>query len=128
MLILFYVYKLCFCLFVLWFNSVDMSCRDGAITSQVLTSNMRSYCVLLKGTIRHQSELNSRPLDPKSELHIRKTCPCNVYTLEPHFYIVKLGYAGVYLFFLFLLQNIDCGYSLEPPRRGGSNVYPQSMF
>ena len=25
-------------------------------------------------------------------------------------------------------QNIDCGYSLEPPRRGGSNVYPRSMF
>ena len=25
-------------------------------------------------------------------------------------------------------QNIDCGYSLELPRRGGSNVYPQSMF
>ena len=47
---------------------------------------------------------------------IRKTCPCNVYPLEPHFYIAKLGYAGVYLFFLFLLQNIDCGYSLEPPR------------
>ena len=25
-------------------------------------------------------------------------------------------------------QNIDCRYSLEPPRRGGSNEYPQSMF
>ena len=25
-------------------------------------------------------------------------------------------------------QNIDCGYSLEPPRRGGSNEYPKSMF
>ena len=25
-------------------------------------------------------------------------------------------------------QNIDCGYSLEPPRRGGSNEYPQSVF
>ena len=25
-------------------------------------------------------------------------------------------------------QNIDCGYSLEPPGRGGSNEYPQSMF
>ena len=25
-------------------------------------------------------------------------------------------------------QNIDWGYSLEPPRRGGSNEYPQSMF
>ena len=26
------------------------------------------------------------------------------------------------------VQNINCGYSLEPPRRGGSNEYPQSMF
>ena len=25
-------------------------------------------------------------------------------------------------------QNIDCGYSLEQPRRSGSNEYPQSMF
>ena len=23
---------------------------------------------------------------------------------------------------------MDCGYSLELPRRGGSNEYPQSMF
>ena len=28
------------------------------------------------------------------------------------------------------VQNIDCGYmyTLEPPRRGGSNKYPKSMF
>ena len=26
------------------------------------------------------------------------------------------------------IQNIDCRYSLELPRRGGSNEYPQSMF
>ena len=25
-------------------------------------------------------------------------------------------------------QNIVCEYSLEPPRWGGSNEYPQSMF
>ena len=25
-------------------------------------------------------------------------------------------------------QKIDCGYLLEPPQRGGSNEYPQSMF
>ena len=25
-------------------------------------------------------------------------------------------------------QNKDCGYSLEPPQRGGSNEYPQTMF
>ena len=38
------------------------------------------------------------------------------------------GLQGYTLFFLFLLKNIDCGYWLEPPRRGGSNEYPQSMF
>ena len=48
--------------------------------------------------------------------------------LKPHFYIVKLGLQGYTLFFLFLLKNMDCGYSLEPPRWGGSNEYPQSMF
>ena len=26
------------------------------------------------------------------------------------------------------VQKLDCWYSLEPPRRGGSNEYPQSMF
>ena len=30
--------------------------------------------------------------------------------------------------FLIFAQNIDCGYTLEPPRRGGSNEYPQPMF
>ena len=26
------------------------------------------------------------------------------------------------------VQNIDCWYTLEPPRPGGSNEYPQSIF
>ena len=30
--------------------------------------------------------------------------------------------------FLIFAQNIDCGYTLEPPNIGGSNEYPQSMF
>ena len=48
--------------------------------------------------------------------------------IDPHVFTEKLGFAGVYLFFLFLLQSIDCGHSLEPPHRGGSNVYPQYIF
>ena len=48
--------------------------------------------------------------------------------LNPIFYIVKLGFTGVYIIFHISAQNIDCGYSLEPPRRGGSNEYPHSMF
>ena len=60
--------------------------------------------------------------------NIRITCPYTEYPLKPNFYIGKLRFAGIYLFFLFLLKNIDCGYSLEPPQRGGSNMYPQFMF
>ena len=59
---------------------------------------------------------------------ITKTRLYNFDPLEPHFYIVKLGFTGVYIIFLISAQNTDCGYSLEPPRRGGSNEYLQSMF
>ena len=59
---------------------------------------------------------------------ITKTRLYNFDPIKPHFYIVKLGFTGVYIIFLISAQNIDCGYSLEPPRRGGSNEYPQSMF
>ena len=86
---------------------------------------------------------------------ITKTCPCNEHPLTPHFYIGKLGvYQGVHYFLIFALkhtdyfspckngyfqmqkcdiflifaQNIDRGYSLEPPHWGGSNVYPRFMF
>ena len=46
----------------------------------------------------HYSKKNTR--DFKS---IMITIPCYVYPLTPHFYIVKLGFTGVYIFFLFLL-------------------------
>ena len=66
-----------------------------------------------------------------SNLHtvsIKKTCLYYFDPLKPHFYIVKLGFTGVYIIFFISAHNIDCRYSLEPPRRGGSNEYPQSMF
>ena len=40
--------------------------------------------------------------------------------LIPHFYKVKLGYT--FFFSYVLIQNIDCGYSLELPQIGSSNV------
>ena len=46
---------------------------------------------------------------------ITKTYLYNIETFKPHFYIVKLGFTGVYIIFLISAQNIDCGYSLEPP-------------
>ena len=48
---------------------------------------------ILSVTLKNVSNL-------KYKKTIKKTCPCNVYSLKPHFYIVKQGYAGVYLFFL----------------------------
>ena len=57
-----------------------------------------------------------------------KTGLYNFDPLKPHFYIVKMGFTGVYIIFLIFAQNKDCGYSSEPPRRGGSNEYPRSMF
>ena len=33
--------------------------------------------------------------------------------LKPHFYIVKMGFTGVYIIFLILLKKHRCGYSLE---------------
>ena len=37
-------------------------------------------------------------------------------------------YKIIFDIFLSFPQNIDCGYTLEPHRRGGFNEYPQSMF
>ena len=53
------------------------------------------------------------PIQIYGKVHLQKT---------ENFQIKKLD------IFHISAQNIDCEYSLEPPRRGGSNEYPQSMF
>ena len=55
---------------------------------------------------------------------ITKICLHNLDPLKPHFYIVKLGFTGVCIIFLISAQKHRLWYSLEPPRRGGSNEYP----
>ena len=91
--------------------------------SLVFTNINSTFCFQIIAVVSVPSNITS--------LHITKTYLYNFDHLKPRFYIVKLGFTGVQmytLFLLFLLKNIDCGYSLEPPRRGGSNEYPQSMF
>ena len=63
----------------------------------------------------------------KGRHHITKTCLYNFDPLKPYFYIVKLGFTGVYIIFLFLLQNIDCVYSLEPPHRTHNLCFEQKF-
>ena len=57
-----------------------------------------------------------------------KTCLYNFDPLKSHFCKVKLGFTEVYIIFRISAENMNCGYSLEPPRRGGSNEYPQFIF
>ena len=59
--------------------------------------------------------------------HITKTCLFK-YTENFNTKKMKIFRWKILILFIFLFQNIDCRNSLEPPRRGGSNEYPQSMF
>ena len=59
---------------------------------------------------------------------ITKTCLYNVDLLKPYFYTVKLVFTGVYIIFLISSQNIDCGYSLEPPRQCFEQKYVKYQF
>ena len=40
---------------------------------------------------------------PKPRISTIRACPCDLYPLALHFYIVSLGFTGVYIIFLFLL-------------------------
>ena len=62
------------------------------------------------------SYIYTRKATLRIQINITKTCLYNFDLLKPHFYIVKLGFTGVYIIFLISAQNIDCGYSLKPPR------------
>ena len=112
--------------------------REGCMCFVMkITTWFSSLVVLSEHVILHNNTYSSRYTDVRATGYtwykvrhckqerqlITKTCLYNVDPLKPHFYIVKLGLTGVYItsvFFLFLLKNIDCGFSLEPPRRGGS--------
>ena len=68
---------------------------------------VRSPELAKKGSLRKQAYSN-----------ILKILPPNNGNFHINFFIL----------FHISAQKIDCGYSLEPPRRGGSNEYPQSIF
>ena len=61
----------------------------------------------------------------KRRFHYENT-PIQTYR-KFHLQNLKIFRKKSYIFHIFA-QSIDCEYSLEPPRRGGSNKYPHSMF
>ena len=78
-------------------------------------------------TTNKPAEDNSVVLCISFEMSPREMVCMKYISSRKHAYI-QMGFTGVYNIFLISAQNIDRGYSLEPPRRGGSNEYQQSMF
>ena len=59
---------------------------------------------------------NNSPSVARTTFHgpnITKTCLYNFDPLKPHFYIVKLGFTGVYIILLFLLKTVPTIYVLS---------------
>ena len=74
------------------------------------------------GFVHVQDDLNPHILRMlEGTFSIKKTYLYNFDPLKPHFYIVRLGFTGVYIIFLISAQKHRLWYWLEPPRQGGSN-------
>ena len=110
-----YVIKLLF-LFLLTKSASMFSLRRWMHFHMRLCQNLCS-CLPSEKTLKGKLplEINAFLLE-ELPVAITKTYLYNVDPLKPHFYIVKLGFTGVYIIILISAQNIDCGYSLEPPR------------
>ena len=70
---------------------------------------------------QEQEVLSDVKLEIRKLESIRITCPCDLYPHTHYFYIVILGFTGVYIIFLLFHQDINCVYSLEPLQLGISN-------
>ena len=68
--------------------------------------------------LKHRHVMPSTPIPIMNHLH-QENMSMESIPRESPFYIAKLGVARYSHFFA---PNIDCGYSFEPPRRGGSNM------
>ena len=77
-------------------------------------------CVLIRSAWRGASN------DYLQHMSLRKHAYSNIWKISPP-KTEKIQIKNSDIFHI-SAQNIDCGYSLEPPRQGGSNEYPQFMF
>ena len=87
-----------------------------------------SFVIVFYRDVSLHFKWDRRPYRPtRTELPSRKHAYIILTPLNPTS-VINWGLQGYIFFFLFLLKNIDCGYSLEPPHRGGSNEYHNICF
>ena len=99
-------------------NILSAELAESVLEVSLLLAQMGSSSELSLFTYGVSKPAGIRPLRKRAYSNILKILPPKNENVQ-----VK-----VLIFFHISAQNIDYGYSLEPPRRGGSNEYPQSMF
>ena len=100
------------------------------------TSSVEHYSEThtVKTTVMKQNKWLNGDLKSKHKKSINRSRRARPQTLRKHAFsnILKISPPKTENFQIkknhISAQNINCGYSLEPPRGGGSNQYPQSMF
>ena len=86
---------------ILKWQSLD-SFSDFVMLLKYISQSVYVICTtLLSCNIYEQGHISP----PASVAHIKKTCLYNFDSLKPHFYIVKLGFTGVYIIFLISAQK-----------------------
>ena len=83
--------------------NADISLRARTFWSEYSLSDWRKFGYITKNT----------PIQIYRKIHLQKT---EIFQMKNSYIYHNSA------------QNINCGYSLEPPRQGGSNEYPQPMF
>ena len=112
---------------IIFSNTIDVILLNSS-SSAILNQSQLLYTSVLEKKKKKPSLL-SNSLE-KINGDITKTC---LFKWTENFTTQKWKFSDKNFFFFFFFfhisaQNIDCGYSLEPPRWDGSNEYPQSMF
>ena len=93
-----------------------------------LSQNYHQILLLIKtpGLWFCKADNGIPPLTARMLIPLRKHAYSNILKILPP--KMKIFRSKILIFFHTSAQNIDCGYLLEPPRWGGSNKFPQSMF
>ena len=108
----------------LW--KMENTCSWATRSSTKLVLQIQQYCQFSYQLLSYPA----RPVADSSEqrmglITIRKHAYSNLLKILPpktEIFQVKID------IFHISPQNMECGYALEPPRRGGSNEFPQSML
>ena len=96
------------------------------VHGEVSKSTATFYSIIIIGNPTYPTYLFLSDMFPKTPTPLQKHAYSNVLKiLPPKNENLLMKNSDI---FRISAQNIDCGYSLELPRRGGSNEYPQSMF